>query len=264
MTRALSGVALAVLVVGAIRFLPPLAVVALAGGVLLLAFVEYTALARAAGIAVARVPSGAATLATGGAVALAPGALVVAAMAGGLLIAAAALVRARREEALAAAGAAAFPLLYLGLPFGALAAIFLEAGREALLLLLATIVASDVAQYYGGRLLGRRRLAPAVSPGKTVEGAVCGVVAAAAAFAGLGAWWLPGMASPARIVLGMTLAATGMTGDLFESHLKRGSGVKDSSGLIPGHGGVLDRIDALLFAAPVYYAVVVFAGGRLP
>ena len=62
----------------------------------------------------------------------------------------------------------------------------------------------------------------------------------------------------------MTLAVSGMAGDLFESHLKRASGRKDSSGLIPGHGGVLDRVDALLFAVPVYYAVVFFGGARLP
>ena len=264
MTRILSGVALAVLVVGGIWFLPPLATVALAGCVLLLAFAEYAGLAEAAGISLARVPSGAAALATGAAVALAPGALVVVAMAGGLLIAATTLARGRREDALASAGAAAFGLFYLALPVGALAAIVLAAGREALLLLIATIVASDTAQYYGGRLLGRRRLAPVVSPGKTVEGAVCGLVVGTVAFAVVGGWWLPALELPARILVGMTLAVSGMAGDLFESHLKRAAGTKDSSGLIPGHGGVLDRIDAFLFAAPVYYVVVVFGGAGLP
>ena len=264
MTRVLSGVGLAVLVAGGIWFLPPLATVVLAGGILLLAFAEYAGLAEAAGISFARVPGGAAVLATGGAVAVAPGALAVVAMSGGLLIALTVLARGRREDALASAGAAAFALLYLGLPLGALCALALEAGREALLLLIATIAASDTAQYYGGRLLGRRRLAPAVSPGKTVEGAVCGAVAATVVFTAVGAWWLPALDLFARVVVGMTLAASGMAGDLFESHLKRASGMKDSSGLIPGHGGVLDRVDALLFAAPVYYAVVIFGGARLP
>ena len=194
---------------------------------------------------------------------MAPGALAAVAMAGMLLIAVTALAEPRREGALASVGAAAFPLLYLGLPIGALAALAVEAGREALLLLLVTIVVSDTMQFYGGRRFGRRRLAPAVSPGKTVEGAFCGAVGAAMAFACVGSWWLPGLAPIARVALGITLGAIGMAGDLFESHLKRASGVKDSSGLIPGHGGVLDRIDALLFAAPVYYTVVVFAGARL-
>lgn len=264
MTRVLSGIALAVLVVGGIWFLPPVVTVVLAGCLLLLAFVEYAGLARSAGMAFSPVPSGVATLATAGAVAVAPGALVVVAMAASLLIATAALAGPRRQGALGTVGAAAFPLLYLGLPIGALAALLLEAGREAVLLLIATIVASDTLQYYGGRRLGRRRLAPTVSPGKTVEGAVCGFVAAGVTFACLGAWWLPGLEPAARVALGMTLGVAGMAGDLFESHLKRASGVKDSSALIPGHGGVLDRVDALLFAAPVYYAVVVHAGAGLP
>lgn len=260
MTRVLSGLALAAVVVGAVWLLPPAFAVALAAGALLLAFGEYAALARSAGIAFRPVPSGAATLAVAGAVALAPGALVVVAMAGGLLIALTALAESRREGALAAVGAAAFPLFYLGIPVGALAALVLYAGREALLLLIATIAASDIAQYYGGRRFGRRRLAPAVSPGKTVEGAICGAVAAAAAFAWVGGWWLPGLDPAARVLLGLTLGAAGMAGDLFESHLKRASGVKDSGSLLPGHGGVLDRIDALLFAAPVHYTVVIFGG----
>ena len=264
MTRVLSGIALAVLAAGAIWFLPPPAAAALAGGVLLLAFAEYARLAESAGLTLARVPCGAAVLATGAAAALAPAALGLVAMAAGLLIALTVLARGRREDALASAGAAAFAVLYLGLPLGALAALALDAGREALSLLIATVAVSDTAQYYGGRRLGRRKLAPAVSPGKTVEGAVCGAVAATAAFVFLGAWWLPALDPPARAVVGMTLALSGMAGDLFESHLKRASGVKDSSGLVPGHGGVLDRIDALLFAAPVHYAVVTFGGARLP
>ena len=264
MTRVLSGLAMAALVVGGIWFLPPAAAVALAGCVLLPAFVEYADLARSAGVVLPRIPSGVATLAAAAAMALAPAMLGVVAMAGGLLIAVAVLARARREHALATAGAAAFPVLYLGLPLGALAALAADGGREVVLLLIGAIAASDTAQYYGGRLLGRRPLAPAVSPGKTVEGAVCGVVAAAATFAGVGAWWLPDLELPARVALGLALALVGMAGDLFESHLKRASGVKDSSGLIPGHGGVLDRIDAILFAAPVYYAVVFFGGAQLP
>lgn len=260
MTRLLSAAALVSILLGCIWLLPAIATVVLAGVFLVLAFVEYARLARAAGVVFNPVPSGVATVATAAAVGFAPGALPVVAMTGGLVIALTALAEKRRDGALAAVGAAGFALLYLGLPLGALVAVFLEAGREPLLLLLATIAISDTAQYYGGRTLGRRLLAPAVSPKKTVEGALCGVVAAAAGFAVVGAWWMPALPPAQRVALGATLALLGMAGDLFESQLKRASGLKDASGLIPGHGGVLDRIDALLFAAPVYYGLVLGAG----
>jgi phosphatidate cytidylyltransferase len=120
--------------------------------------------------------------------------------------------------------------------------------------LIATVMVSDTAQYYGGRAMGRRPLAPAISPKKTVEGAVWGFVAGTAMLGILGRWWLPEVDATRRVLLGAVVVGLGIAGDLFESQLKRGAGVKDASGLIPGHGGMLDRIDALLFAAPVYYA----------
>jgi phosphatidate cytidylyltransferase len=72
----------------------------------------------------------------------------------------------------------------------------------------------------------------------------------------VGQWWLPSVPLALRAAIGAAVVTAGIAGDLFESMLKRSAGVKDSSTLIPGHGGVLDRIDALLFAAPVYYAVL--------
>jgi phosphatidate cytidylyltransferase len=127
------------------------------------------------------------------------------------------------------------------------------AGREAVLILIGTVAVSDTAQYYAGRAFGRHPLAPRRSPKKTVEGAIGGFVVAPVALVLAGAAWLPGI-SPIRLALvGVLLVAAGMTGDLFESMLKRAATMKDSSDLIPGHGGVLDRIDALLFAAPIFY-----------
>jgi phosphatidate cytidylyltransferase len=156
-------------------------------------------------------------------------------------------------EMLRDASASLFPLLYIGVPLGALAAIRSIGGRDATLLLMATIVVSDSAQYYTGRAFGRRQLAPAISPKKTVEGALGGLICGAAAmtlgglvvFKGVNLWLLVGTS--------IAVVVFGMIGDLFESLLKRSAGVKDSSTLIPGHGGVLDRIDSWLFAAPVFY-----------
>jgi phosphatidate cytidylyltransferase len=160
------------------------------------------------------------------------------------------------REALQEVGVSVFAPLYIGLPLGALAAIRWTLGREPTLLVIATIAASDTAQYYSGRLFGRRPLAAAISPKKTIEGAVGGFVGGVAAMAGLGAWWLPEFSLPFRVGLGVALVAVGIAGDLFESLIKRSVGVKDASALIPGHGGILDRIDALLFAAPVFYVFV--------
>ena len=126
-----------------------------------------------------------------------------------------------------------------------------------MLLLLAVIVVSDSAQYYTGRAFGRRPLAPAISPKKTVEGAIGGMVFGTLAMA-VGGHWV--FSSPIWMLalLGAAISLLGIVGDLFESLLKRSAGVKDSSHLIPGHGGVLDRIDSWLFAAPVYYMFVRF------
>ncbi|MEP6691476.1 MAG: phosphatidate cytidylyltransferase [Gemmatimonadaceae bacterium] len=120
---------------------------------------------------------------------------------------------------------------------------------------------SDTGAYFVGRAIGKRKLAPAVSPGKTVEGAIgglalCVVVAVVYARYALAPHahllMLPGTAA----VFGAVVSVATQCGDLFESLVKRESGVKDSSRLIPGHGGVLDRIDGLLFALPVAYWLI--------
>jgi phosphatidate cytidylyltransferase len=143
--------------------------------------------------------------------------------------------------------------IYVGVPLGTMARIRATDGPAVLFWLLAVIAASDSAQYFTGRAFGRRKLAPLVSPAKTVEGAIGGLVIGALAGVLAGAWALPALSLAATGLAGALLAAVGMGGDLFESLLKRGAGVKDSSSLIPGHGGALDRIDAYLFAAPCYY-----------
>ena len=144
-------------------------------------------------------------------------------------------------------------LWYIGMPLGMLVAVHTIGGRMATLLLLATIVVSDSAQFYTGRLVGRRPLAPTISPKKTVEGALGGLVFATVLIVVAGPSLLPAAGRLSLALLGVSLAVLGICGDLFESRLKRIAGVKDSSRMIPGHGGILDRIDALLFATPAFY-----------
>jgi len=154
--------------------------------------------------------------------------------------------------------AGVFAPLYVGLPLGTIAWVrSVDAGGAATLTwFLLVVTASDSGQYYVGRTLGRRRLAPTVSPGKTVEGAAGGLVVAIAAGALAAPWGLSGVSTGAAAGLACLLAVAGMAGDLFESFLKRSAGVKDSAALIPGHGGLLDRIDGYLFAAPVFYVAL--------
>lgn len=259
MKRVLSALTLLPVVVAAIRFLPPVGTLVLAEAAALLALREYMALATAFG---ARVFGGVAAAGVAAAVAGVGYGATTAVLLGALLaIGVASLSVGRRgDRMLIDAAASAFPLLYLGLSLGAVQAVRTSGGAGAVLLLLGLIVASDTAQYYGGRWLGRTPLAPAVSPGKTVEGALFGLAAAGGVMAAAGPIAL-GALSPsptAAAVLGVVIAGLGIAGDLFESLLKRGAGVKDASTLIPGHGGVLDRIDSLLFAGPGFYLMLQF------
>jgi phosphatidate cytidylyltransferase len=123
-----------------------------------------------------------------------------------------------------------------------------------LLAAMGVVFVADTAAFFAGRRFGRRKLAPRVSPGKTWEG-VFGALAGVAVYAAACAWWSVPAASHALDVatwvgVALVLTAFGIVGDLFESWLKREAGVKDSGDLLPGHGGVLDRVDALLAAMP--------------
>ena len=256
MTRVLSGAVLVVLAIAVVWFASTWVFFAFALGLGVLATEELFGLARASHIDVSLAASRVATalvMASG----RLPDSLELFLLTALIVVGASSLGSWRGgPTALASVSASLFPALYIGLPITALIGVRGLGGPPALFLLMLTVMVSDTAQYYTGRAFGRRPLAPAVSPKKTIEGAIGGFVFGAALFVVVGLWWLPSMPLALRIALGLTLVALGIAGDLFESMLKRSAGVKDSSTLIPGHGGVLDRIDALLFAAPVYYVVL--------
>ncbi|WP_371926698.1 phosphatidate cytidylyltransferase [Desulfuromonas sp. KJ2020] len=154
-------------------------------------------------------------------------------------------------------------LLYIPLLLGHLMLLRdLPFGREWIFFALLCIMACDSAAYFIGSALGRRKLYPAISPNKSVEGALGGV---AGTFVGAGLakiFFFQELSWSDVVLLGGVLGVLGQLGDLFESMLKRSFNVKDSGTLIPGHGGILDRLDSLLFAfAPVYYYAFLFFKG---
>jgi phosphatidate cytidylyltransferase len=182
--------------------------------------------------------------------------------------------------ALPAAATSVVAFTYIALPLALLVQLRqLWAGAFLIVYLLAVVWAGDTFAYYTGRAIGRHKMAPRISPGKTWEGAVASFVGAIVvgtlvfenAF-GISSWLLrAGLVARNQaflalerpplgpvMVLSALINVAAQLGDLIESLLKRGAGVKDSGTLLPGHGGLLDRIDALLFAAPVlwYYAVL--------
>jgi len=173
--------------------------------------------------------------------------------------------------ALSAAGVRPRPLIwsvsgvaYIALP--CLALIWLrgqaEAGRISVLWLVLSVWATDIGAYIAGRLIGGPKLAPRISPNKTWAGLGGGM--AGAALVGVGTAWMTGLASmPALALAGLALAVAEQAGDLVESAWKRHFHVKDSGSLIPGHGGLLDRVDGLLFVALGAAMMALLNRGRL-
>ena len=260
MTRVLSGAALIAFGIVVVWFAPIPIFEAVAVATLFAAVEELIALFTASGIRVPHWPSVLAAILTLMAFSEVIGprqlSLDVVLMAELIAMALVALAAWRGgSDVLASMSASLFPSLYLAIPLGAMVAIRESGGPAVLSLLMLTVIVSDTAQYYTGRLLGRRLLAQAISPKKTIEGAMGGLVFGTALFAVAGAWWLPIVPAIARVGMGMGIVAVGIAGDLFESMLKRSANVKDSSAFIPGHGGILDRLDALFFAAPFFYVV---------
>lgn len=126
-------------------------------------------------------------------------------------------------------------------------------GVKWIFLLLVIVMTGDSAAYYIGSTLGRRKLYPAVSPNKSIEGALGGLAGSLAGAVLFRQLVFPELSLLHCVVVTLPAAAMGQLGDLFESLLKRSCGVKDSGTIVPGHGGILDRLDSILFAAPVLY-----------
>ncbi len=141
-------------------------------------------------------------------------------------------------------------------PFFLSFVIFLRNGTDGMLwifFLIGTIFAGDIGAFYAGTHFGKHKLCPSVSPGKTIEGSIGGLTANVLIGSLIKLAFLPRLDWGPSILFFLSIGIVGQIGDLFESQFKRAAGVKDSGVILPGHGGFLDRIDALLFALPVAY-----------
>ena len=148
-------------------------------------------------------------------------------------------------------------VLYVGLTLSALLSTrALPDGALLIFFVVLVTWAADTGAYVAGKSLGRHPLAPVVSPKKTYEGLLGGLLLACLAAVVARAWFLPGFSLVDCLVLGVVLTMAGLIGDLAESAMKRSTGFKDSGALIPGHGGMLDRLDSLLFTGPAFYYYV--------
>ena len=149
--------------------------------------------------------------------------------------------------------AAEFGVFYVGGLLAALALLHSSPGPAWVALAIAVTFGNDTGAYFVGRAFGRHKLAPTLSPGKTVEGALGGLAAGLTVTFVAGWAFMPALTIYDRVVIGLISGVVGPAGDLVESLIKRTAGVKDSGRCIPGHGGVLDRIDALLFVGAYVY-----------
>lgn len=170
----------------------------------------------------------------------------------------------RGKHTLPGMAASVFGVAYLGFFAAHFVALHRlgEQGPGLVMLLLVAVGLSDTGAYFTGKTIGKHKLAPVVSPKKTIEGSIGGLVWAALGMALLWAlrehagWHaMPPWSLVGYLAVGLALAFVGQIGDLAESMLKRDTGIKDSGAIFPGHGGVLDRCDAILFAAPVLYYI---------
>ncbi len=267
MARVISAVIFLPVLIAAIRVESPVYFTALVAIAVVLGLIEYYALAERVGARAWRVP----------------GLLASAAMLTGFyygrfdLIAAALAALAITDltihlftaqdlrGAVTATAASIFGVVYVALLGGYLVAVrVIESSTidrlpfKLLLLYFLIVFAGDTGAYYVGRSLGSHKLAPRISPGKTIEGAIGGLLSNVAVAVIAHYTFFPELPVTHAVLLALVMGVLGQIGDLCESMLKRGAQAKDAGQVIPGHGGVLDRLDSLLFNAPVLYYFYVF------
>ena len=172
-------------------------------------------------------------------------------------LAAAMLRGAPFDRMISSAGVTVLGVMYIVLLGGHLVALRVgfapQVSKHLLSFFFLVIMGADAAAYYGGRAFGKHKLAPGISPGKTWEGAVAGMLASLLLAAAAHYWFFPELPTKFALPLAAVMNVISVIGDLTESALKRSAGAKDTATILPGHGGVLDRIDSLLFNAPLIY-----------
>ena len=161
------------------------------------------------------------------------------------------------DKMIASTGATLLGVLYVALLGGHLVSLRMgfdeRLSAHLLFFFFLIVMGSDTGAYYTGRTFGRHKLAPKISPGKTWEGAVGGMLASLLASVAAHYWFFPELSLKAALPLAAAMNVLGVVGDLTESALKRSAGAKDAAQILPGHGGLLDRLDSLLFNAPLIY-----------
>jgi phosphatidate cytidylyltransferase len=240
--------------------------VALASVAIILALAEFQSLAKKAGCKPQIISSYAGALTIIGGYVFEEPAIIVASLTGLSIVALSAAVISSDDfkTSLVSVSATVFGVVYVALLAGCLIAVRMipdlaprapvpHLASKLLTLFFAVVIMTDTGAFYVGRTMGRHKLAPRISPGKTIEGGIGGFVMAIAAGVICKLTFFPEIPTVHAVALGAGLGGIGQIGDLAESLIKRGSNVKDSGNLLPGHGGMLDRIDSMLFCAPVLY-----------
>jgi phosphatidate cytidylyltransferase len=161
------------------------------------------------------------------------------------------------DRMITSVGVTVLSIMYIGLLGGHLIALRVgfapQLSKDLLSFFFLVVMGADAAAYYGGRAFGKHKLAPGISPGKTWEGAIAGLLASLLLASAAHYWFFPELPMRYALALAAVMNVFSVIGDLTESALKRSAGAKDTANILPGHGGILDRIDSLLFNAPVIY-----------